>query len=311
MIPGFQELMLPVLKIASKEAVEVKQAVSILATQLEISEDKLKERTRGGKQRKFYDRVNWAKSYLKIAGLLSYPKRGYFEITEVGQEVLERKPVPDISIKFLEDFPAFQEHKRRRDGNLTTDNETESEIESADTSATPYEVLLSVHQQIDSNLKSELLDLVRGAKSEFFEKLIIKILMAMGYGGESNEEVAIHLGRSHDDGVDGVVIQDPLGIDHIYFQAKRNQEKNLVGSGDIRDFMGALNLKDTHKGIFFTTSDFSKPARDAAEKASYRIVLVNGVKLSELMLEHNLGCREAELLKLKKLDEGFFDDDLI
>lgn len=309
MIPSFQELMLPVLRIASNEAVEVKQAVAILATQLNVSEEELKERTSGGRQRKFYDRVNWAKSYLKIAGLLSYPKRGHFEITEVGMEVLQRNPIPEIDIRFLEGFPAFQEHKKKRESNLSKNDEpgTESEI----SSATPYEVLISVHQQINNNLKTELLDMVRSAKSEFFEKLIIKILMAMGYGGDSTEEVAIHLGRSHDEGVDGVIIQDPLGIDHIYFQAKRYQESNPVGARDIRDFVGALDLKDTRKGIFFTTSDFSKSARDTADKASYRIVLVNGVTLSKLMLKHNLGCREQEELTLRKLDESFFEDDLI
>lgn len=307
MIPSFQELMLPVLKIASIEAIEVKQAVSAIATQLKLSEAELKERTRGGMQRKFYDRVNWAKSYLKIAGLVSYPKRGYFEITELGRKVLAREPLPEINIKFLENFPAFQEHKKKRETDLVGDDE--SVVETQDSSATPYEILLTVHQQIDNNLKTELLEMVRSAKFDFFEKLIIKILMAMGYEGKSSEEVERHLGGSSDEGVDGVILQDPLGVDRIYFQAKRYQENNLVGPGQIRDFMGALDLKDTQKGIFFTTSDFSKNALAVADKASSRIVLVNGSKLSELMLEYNLGCKEEQILKIRKLDEGFFDED--
>lgn len=303
MIPDYQSLMLPVLKSAEKKAVHIQDVIKTLAEQFLLTDEEREELLPSGKQRTFDNRVNWAKTYLKQAGLLSYPQRGFFVATEEGCKVLQQSP-NRIDNNFLKQYESFQEFQGRKGSNIDDTPDTLELTSKPD--ATPDEVLRTAHNHINSALAAELLERVRNSTPQFFENLIVNLLLAMGYGGAS-ENAARALGQSGDNGVDGVIDQDPLGVDQIYIQAKRYAEGNNVGAGDIRDFFGALNLKKAQKGIFFTTSAFSLSATQTAKDLGMRIVLIDGTQLSKLMIRYNIGCRDEEVLHLKKVDDEFFE----
>jgi len=294
----------PVLQAAQNGEVSTHEVIENLSRLFNLSESEKEQLLPSGKQRKFDNRVNWAKTYLKQAGLVRYTKRGFFAISDDGQSVLASSP-ERIDNKYLSRFPLFMEFKKRK---RSSASEAPESIQNMDASldTTPDENLRLAHEQINIALASDLLERVRLAPPVFFEELIVTLLIAMGYGGQS-ENVGRSLGRSGDDGVDGVIDQDPLGVDQVYVQAKRYAEGNNIGSGAIRDFFGALNLKNAHKGIFFTTSAFTPAATQTAQDLSIRIVLIDGKKLAELMIRYSVGCRDEEILHLKKIDEVFFD----
>lgn len=303
MIPDYQTLMLPVLKLAANGELTTKEAIEILGDEFSLSAEERETVLPSGNQRTFDNRVNWAKSYLKQAGLLKYPKRGSYIATEQGLNVLRKKP-ERIDNEFLNQFAPFQDFRNRKG---TQSFEKSSEDNKAVSAiSTPDEILRAAHKKIDAALGAELLDRVREASPQFFEELIVELLLAMGYGGTS-EDAGRALGQSGDNGVDGVIDQDPLGVDQIYVQAKRYKEGNAIGAGDIRDFFGALNLKKAQKGIFFTTSTFSNSAIQTAKDLGMRIVLIDGGQLAKLMIRYSIGCRDEELLHLKKVDEEFFE----
>ena len=235
---------------------------------------------------------------------------GYFRITPRGQAALA-DAAATINNAYLDQFKEFQDFKAKvneADGATAATPTQASAIVSAQGSTeTPDEALRKAHGAITGALAADLLDRVRQATPAFFEKLIVELLLAMGYGGTS-EEAGRALGQSGDGGVDGVIDQDPLGVDQIFVQAKRYAEGNNIGAGAIRDFYGALSLKKAHKGIFVTTSAFSQPAVDTARGLGSRIVLIDGLQLSRLMIRYNVGCRDEDVLHLKKVDEDFFED---
>lgn len=303
MIPDYQTLMLPVLKSASDEAVDTRSVIEALADEFELSEIEREDLLPSGKQKTFDNRVHWAKTYLKQAGLLEYPQRGYFLATEEGRRVLESSP-EKIDNSFLKKYEAFQEFQSRKGTGSTEEVEASAPVSESD--ATPDEILRAAHKKINDTLSADLLSRVRAASPQFFEELIVELLLAMGYGGTS-EDAARALGQSGDNGVDGVIDQDPLGVDQIYVQAKRYAEGNNVGAGDIRDFFGALNLKKAQKGLFFTTSAFSSSAAQTAKDLGMRIVLIDGAQLTKLMIRYGIGCRDEEVLHLKKVDDEFFE----
>ncbi|MEW8372656.1 MAG: restriction endonuclease [Candidatus Thiodiazotropha sp.] len=304
MIPDYQTLMLPVLESCANGEVVTSDVVDALANKFSLTDEEKEQLLPSGKQTTFSNRVHWAKGYLKQAGLLRYTKRGHFIITDEGKKVLATKP-EKIDNKFLEQFEAFQEFRSRK-GTQSGSSEADKESILSNESATPDELLRSAHKAIDDALAGEILDKVREATPEFFEELIVDLLLAMGYGGTS-ENAGRAIGKSGDDGVDGVIDQDPLGVDQIYVQAKRYAEGNNIGSGAIRDFFGALNLKKAQKGIFFTSSSFSSSATQTANDLGSRIVLIDGKRLAKLMIRYNIGCRDEEILHIKKLDEAFFE----
>lgn len=302
MIPDYQTLMLPVLKQARDEEINTREAIQRLADQYQLSQEEREELLPSGKQRTFDNRVHWAKGYLKQAGLVRYPKRGLFIATDEGRKVLTENP-ERIDINYLKKYDSFQDFQSRK-GTKASKAEEESTL--PDDDATPDETLRAAHKQINASLSADLLDRVRQVTPAFFEDLIVSLLLAMGYGGTS-EDAGRALGRSGDDGVDGVIDQDPLGVDQIYVQAKRYAEGNNVGSGAIRDFFGALSLKKAQKGIFVTTSAFSPSALQTAKDLGTRIVLIDGNQLARLLIRYNIGCRDEEVLYLKKIDEDFFE----
>lgn len=301
MIPDYQTLMRPVLECASQGEVRISAVIDELAEKFQLTDDEREELLPSGKQSRFANRVHWAKGYLKQAGLVRATRRGRFVISDRGREVLEAGD--EVNASYLERFQEFQEFKgRTRD----TASEPEPIDSSVDDAATPDEVLRAAHRKINAALSADLLDRVREASPAFFENLIVELLLAMGYGGTS-EDAGRALGKSGDDGIDGVIDQDPLGVDQIYVQAKRYADGNNIGAGAIRDFYGALSLKKAQKGIFVTTSAFSPSAAQTAHDLGSRIVLIDGVQLAKLLIRYNIGCRDDAIIHLKKIDEDFFE----
>lgn len=304
MIPDYQTLMLPVLKSCAHGERITSDVIDALAIEFQLTQEEKEQLLPSGKQSTFSNRIHWAKGYLKQAGLLIYPARSHFVLTDGGRKVLASNP-DKIDNKFLEQFEAFQEFRSRKGAQSSNvSSERETILPSED--ATPDELLRSSHKAIGDALAADLLGRVRDASPQFFEELIVELLIGMGYGGTS-ENAGKAIGKSGDDGVDGVIDQDPLGVDQIYIQAKRYAEGNNIGSGAIRDFFGALNLKKAQKGIFFTSSAFTSSATQTANDLGVRIVLIDGLRLAKLMIRYNIGCRDEEILHLKKVDEEFFE----
>jgi restriction system protein len=294
--------MKPVLRCAVDGEVRLREVVDKLATEFGLSGEERAELLPSRRAPLFYNRVAWAKTYLQQAGLVRATRRGHFVITDRGRASLNA-PSVEINSAYLRQFREFRDFTAR--GQETPDSV--SAAESTDDASTPDEVLRKAHSQINKALATELLDKVRECSPAFFERLIVQLLLAMGYGGTS-EEAGRALGRSGDDGVDGVIDQDPLGVDQIYVQAKRYAQGNNIGAGAIRDFFGALSLRKAQKGIFVTTSGFSSSATQTAKDLGSRIVLIDGEHLARLMITYGVGCRDEEVLRLKKIDEDYFEE---
>ena len=304
-IPDYQSLMLPVLVASSKGEVRIGQVVEELADQLRLTLEERNELLPSGKQTVFSNRVHWAKSYLSKAHLVEITRRGHFRITPRGREVIETQP-SHIDNKLLMQFEEFRQFRERSSEIAEPDEQTVIPA-SVNQKQTPDEAMRTAHQEIETALGQDLLDRIRKASPDFFERLIVNLLLSMGYGGSTNRDVGRTLGRSGDDGVDGVIDQDALGLDRVYIQAKRYAAGNSIGAGAIRDFFGSLDRHKATKGIFVTTSTFSPSARETAEFLSKRIVLIDGEQLARLMIRHNVGCRIEDTLHLKKIDEEFFE----
>lgn len=299
MIPDYQSLMKPVLELSASGEMKVSDAVALLEDSFGLTDEERQELLPSGKQSRFANRVHWARSYLKQAGLLRNTRRGYFQITEEGKRVLDENPAR-VDAKFLERYDPFLEFKSR-----TSSDDAAEPIAVVPVSTTPDEAIRSAHAGITDALAAELLDRLRNADPGFFENVIVDLLLKMGYGSDTVSGKV--LGGSGDDGVDGVINLDPLGVDQVYVQAKRYQATSPIGSGAIRDFYGALGLKDVSKGIFVTTSSFSPNARSTADKLSARIVLIDGPQLARLMVAHEVGCRVTEIFKVAVVDESYFE----
>lgn len=300
-IPDHQTLMRPVLEHALKGEINVRALVDTLSDELGLTTEEREEAVSSGRQTKIANRISWAKTYLTQAGLLASTRRGHCIITDRGKEALAEKDVriDNAYLKKFDEFRAFQDRSSDKHAGV-------AKVDGSQTDLTPDEALREAHTQINDSLATDLLDRVRSASPAMFESLLVDLFITMGYGG-SKKDAGRTLGRTGDDGVDGVIDQDQLGVDQIYLQAKRYAKGNNVGAGAIRDFFGALSLKRATKGIFVTTSAFSESAINTANGLGNRIVLIDGVQLSRLMLQYNIGCRNMEVLHLKKIDEDYFD----
>jgi len=303
MIPDYQTLMLPVLKQSAKGEVRISDVVENLAKELGLTAEEQDQLLPSGKPTTFANRIHWAKTYLTQANLVRSTRRAHFIVTERGKEVLAKDPtkIDNDLLQQFEEFRAF----RARSKSLDTEDQAEASTTPIQ-QATPDEEMRIAHARINAALTDELLDRVRQSSPAFFERLIVQLLLSMGYGGTS-EGAGRAIGKSGDDGVDGVIDQDPLGVDQIYIQAKRYQAANSIGAAAVRDFFGALSLKRATKGIFVTTSSFSQPAIETARGLGSRIVLIDGKHLARLLIHYNVGTRDEEILRIKKLDEDFFE----
>lgn len=303
MIPNFQYFMLPVLKSAAKGAVSISDVIEDIADSANISEQDRKIKTLNGNTL-LYSRISWAKSYLVQAGLLEMVKRGLFKATTDGLNLLSKKP-KEINKKTLEKYPsfnAFMKKSKKANGNLT-----KSEKNSNLDELSPEEALHQSLENMNSSLANELIARILKANPAFFEKLIIKLLVGMGYSNNT-EKGWEHTGKTGDDGIDGVINQDVLGVDKIYIQAKRYADNHSVTAGDIRNFIGALDMCRAVKGVFVTTSNFTGEAKNTVKKASKNIVLVDGNQLTRLMIEYSVGCKTKEIINVQKIDEDFFEE---
>lgn len=298
-IPDFQSLMLPVLKASADGEIKIGDVVTNLGVALGLSEEELSELLPSGKQTTFANRVNWAKSYLGKAGLVTLTRRGYFQISEKGKAIL-KSPPPAINTKFLESVAGFKMYQPS-----VQSSKPSGEAAEVVDGLTPDETIRSARDELESTLAVELLEKILAAPPSFFERLVVQLLVAMGYGG-SAADAGRALGKTGDGGVDGVIDQDALGLDQIYVQAKRYTDAK-VSPGEIRDFFGALATFKASKGLFVTTSSFTASARDAAGKLPNKIVLIDGSQLTRLMIRFDIGCRIEETIHIKKIDEEFFE----
>ena len=302
-IPDFQSLMLPLLRLAADgQEHRFRDAVETLAEEFSLSPQERTELLPSGGAPLFTNRVGWANSYLKQSRLLEAPRRGLFRITQRGQDLLAENP-KQINIGLLERYPEFlawRNKRRSRTPKPTQQPETPSEAE------TPEDALASAYQQLRAELESEILDQVAGASPAFFEQLVVDLLVKMGYGG-SRQDAGRAVGRSGDGGIDGIINEDRLGLDVIYIQAKRWE--STVGRPEIQKFAGALQGHRARKGVFITTSGFSREAVDYASQIDTRITLVDGERLSRLMLDHNVGVTTVGTFEVKKIDSDYFSEE--
>jgi len=306
MIPDYQKLMLPILKLVSdgKEH-KYRDLIESLAIEFQITDVERKEMLASGNQAIFDNRVGWAKTYLKKAGLLDSPKRATFTITELGTETLNKNP-SQIDSKYLRQFPSFLEFQNVAKSNSETEEYQSSEEDNLE--RTPEESLDKAYQRIRKSLASELLNKVIELSPAFFERLVVELLVKMGYGG-SIKDAGKAIGKSGDEGIDGTIKEDKLGLDIIYIQAKRWKPGNIVGRPEIQKFVGALAGQGAKKGIFITTSHFTKEALEYTPRNETKIVLIDGEELTQLMIDYNLGCTTQQTYELKKIDSDYFEEE--
>lgn len=303
-IPDYQSLMLPLLKIAADGKEHSKrEALNLLSKQFGLTDDELKEILPSGSQAVFDNRVGWARTYHKKAGLIEYTQRGHFQITERGKSVLARNP-PIVNVAFLRQFPEFLEfHRAKR-----TDSAADSEVISEDQAGTPEELLASGYLKLRQQVEAEVLSRVKNCPPEFFERLVVKLLTTIGYGG-SLADAGKALGKAGDGGIDGVIKEDKLGLDLLYIQAKR-WDNATVGRPEIQKFVGALHGRRAKKGIFLTTSTFSKEAKDYADGLETKVILIDGPELAELMFDYGVGVSTLNSYVVKRIDSDFFEDEV-
>lgn len=245
------------------------------------------------------NRVGWAKTYMKKAGLLESTKRSYFKITDLGLEVLQKNP-KEINVKFLEQFPQFIEFRNLRK------EKGEEEKEEENLTQTPQELLEYGYQRIKKDLASELLNLVKKSSPRFFEKLVVELLIKMGYGG-SLKDAGKAIGQSGDGGIDGIIKEDKLGLDIIYIQAKRWE--SVVGSKEVRNFVGSLAGQKANKGVFITTSSFTRDALEYVKTIPHKVILIDGETLAQLMIENDVGVSKIISYDIKKIDSDYFEEE--
>lgn len=282
-IPDYQSLMLPLLSLASdRQEHSLRDAIEQLSEQFQLSEKERSELLPSGQQFTFGNRVSWAATYMKKAALLEATRRSHFRITERGLVVLDSK-VNNINVKYLRKFPEFIEFQAKRNtGTKATAMTLSNELEEQ----TPEETIESIHERIQNDLADELLQQIMSCSPAFFERLVVDLLVRMGYGG-SRKDAGQALGKSNDGGIDGIIKEDRLGLDAIYIQAKRWE--GVVGRPEIQKFVGALHGQRAKKGIFITTSSFTNEAVEYVRMIENKVVLIDWQRLSALMIDFNIG----------------------
>ena len=305
MIPDYQTIMLPLLKIISdgKEH-STKEAVEVLGKEFNLSDDDLNEWLPSKKQKTFHNRVHWAKAHLKMAGAIENLQKGIFKITERGYLILKENPL-SVNIKYL--TSKFEDYQDMISGFRKSQTEKIFiPVEETQIIETPEELIESGYQKIRQSLESELLSKLKSVHPSFFERIVIELLVKMGYGG-SIQDAGKAIGKSGDEGIDGIIKEDKLGLDVIYIQAKRWE--GVVGRPELQKFVGALAGQGAKKGIFITTSHFTKEAADYAPKNETKIVLIDGEKLAQYMIDYNLGVSVENIYEIKKIDSDYFEED--
>jgi restriction system protein len=300
-VPDFQSFFKPLLDIAAdgKEH-SIKEARELIAKNMNISEGDLKETLPSGTQTKFDNRIAWAKSYFIQAKVLESPRRAFFRITERGQELL-KKGHSRIDVKLLNQYPEFVEFHSIKASSATEENQQDTlPLE------TPEETLQKAYQNIRGDLAAEILERIKANSPQFFEQLVVDIMVSLGYGG-SRSDAGKSIGQSGDEGIDGIIKEDRLGLDVIYLQAKRWE--GTVGRPEIQKFVGALHGKRAKKGVFITTGRFSDDAVKYVESIDPKVILIDGRTLSELMIDYGLGTSTTAKYEIKRIDSDYFTEE--
>ncbi|MCD6296852.1 MAG: restriction endonuclease [Deltaproteobacteria bacterium] len=301
-IPDYQSCMLPLLEFfGDQNEHSLRETIDHLATHFKLTNDELKQLLPSGQQAVFDNRVAWARTYLKQAGLLEPTRRGYLRITPRGLEILKQKP-EKINVKFLEQFKEFREFRKRK----RKPQDKVKENNKDETQKTPAEALEEAYEDLGEDLAKELLQQIKKCPPSLFEKIVVELLVKMGYGG-SRKDAGQAIGRSGDEGIDGIIKEDKLGLDIIYIQAKRWE--NTVSRPEIQKFAGALQGQRARKGIFITTSNFSREATEYVTKIDTKIILIDGEQLAQFMIDNDVGVSPVAKYEVKKLDLDYFTDE--
>jgi Restriction endonuclease len=305
-IPDYQTVMLPLLEhLGDKEEKATRETLDDLASRFNLTEEEKRELLPSGQQPIFSNRVGWAKVYLKKAGLIESARRGYYNITQKGLNTLNEKP-SKIDNEYLKQFSEFLDFTKGRSEQKDVEGVKNIELNGTTNEKTPEEYLEYGYQKINKDLSQDILDRIKGCSPAFFERLVIELLLKMGYGG-SRKEAGQTIGRSGDEGIDGIIKEDRLGLDVIYIQAKRWE--GTVGRPEIQKFAGALQGQRAKKGIFITTSNFSKEAQEYASLIENKIVLIEGEQLSTYMIDLDIGVSKVALYEIKRVDSDYFTEE--
>jgi restriction system protein len=304
-IPDYQTLMLPVLELAgSGGELKFRDMVDSLAQEFRLTAVERSERLPSGSAFLFDNRVGWARTHLKHAGLLESPKRGVLRISDRGKAALASQPAR-IDMKFLDQFAEYREFRTRRpDAGRTDKTSGEAPRQATLEIETPEERMATAYQTLRVDLQADLIEQVKSVSPPFFERLVVDLLLAMGYGG-SRQDAGRAIGKSGDGGIDGIIKEDKLGLDVIYIQAKRWE--GSVGRPEVQKFAGALQGHRASKGVFITTSSFTHEAEEYANAINTKLILINGAVLTELMIDHNVGVATTGIYELKRVDADYFE----
>ena len=306
MIPEFKAFFNPTLEFFNDGNTHTEKEVSEFnAKYFDLTEDELKETTSTGKNLKYKNRSEWAVTYLYNAGLLERKTRGMYTITDEGKKILNQKSI--IDIKFLEQYESFRLYKNGKNNKQPKGSKIEINSEDKENILSPTERLENAHNEINDELSNTILNEIMNNTPDFFERLVVDLLINMGYGG-SRQEAGKAVGKVGDEGIDGIIKEDRLGLDNIYIQAKRYKKGNNVNGDALRSFSGALDTKKSSKGVFITTSDFTPGAKKHVKESSKHIALINGDKLTELMIKFNVGVSLKDTYEIKELDTDYFEN---
>ena len=299
-VPKYEAIMLPLLKRLSSIDGEANVALVLpdIAKEFDLTEEDLHARLPSGGQTYFANRCHWAKFYLSRAGLLEPARRGYFKITDDGRNLLARNPTA-LNRKALMEIPQFANW-----WNENTEDNAQGQASEAAGAVTPDDQIDGAARQLNSALEADLLSRIRSVQPDKFEQIVVDLLIAMGFGG-GDREMGARIGRSGDGGIDGVIQEDALGLDAIYVQAKRYKDGNSIGSPQLHSFIGSLVGQRATKGVFVTTSSFTRDARDYVKTVQHRVVLIDGEELAKLLVRHGVGVREDRRIVVNKLDEDY------
>ena len=307
-VPDFQSCMRPMLEFcADGRERNLNEAIAFMAKYFSLSSEDLADRIPSGKQSTLANRLNWVRTYLDKAGALKRTKRGHFAITERGHALLAQNSdrVDSRVLRQFPEFVAFQSPRGERADDKVAPDAPQPISEFS--MRTPEETLQASAEAIFEALRGQLLDRIRELSPSFFERLVVDLIVAMGYGG-SRDSVVQRLGKSGDEGIDGVVNEDPLGLDVVYIQAKRYAADNSIGRERIQQFAGALVGQGASKGVFVTTSSFSRGAFEYAQRVPQRIILIDGAELTRLMIRYGVGVRTERTIELRRIDLDYFED---
>lgn len=310
-IPDYQSLMLPVLECGANGETGIQACIATLADKLGLTEDERSELLPSGRQTVFANRVHWAKTYLTQAGVLEITRRAHFKATPRGLEILARHPTR-VDNELLMHFPEFMAFRARSRSRFDRPERLAdvSSFEDLAPSTTPEERIDAAYTEIINELRAALLDRVIKGTPKFFEKVVVDLLTSMGYGG-SRPNAGRRVGKTADGGIDGVINEDPLGLDIVYLQAKRYAPGNTIGVDKVREFAGSLVERGASKGVFVTTSQFAPAATTYADRIPQRLILIDGDELTRLMVQYGVGVRTERTIEFRKLDLDYFEEENI